>query len=227
MAGADIRELGILREPGRFTLRDLLPHLDACRKPLIAAIHGSALGGGLEIALACHFRCAVSSARFGLPEVKLGLVPGAGGTQRLPRLIGMEPALEMALSGEPADAETALSLGLIDAMLPGELMPGALEFAHRVVAENRPLRAVSSMTTTVPAASDGGYFDAVRKKLEKSASGQLAPFLIAQSVENSVTLPFTDGWRKEEEFFWRCVESPQSKALLLRFFEQRAAPKAL
>lgn len=225
VAGADIRQLDKLLLPDGLPLRDVPSVFEGCNKPVIAAIHGAALGGGLEMALGCHFRCAVPAARFGLPEVKLGLLPGAGGTQRLPRLIGVESALDMMLGGEQIGAERALALGLVDEILDGELVPAALEFASRVVAENRPLRAVSRMNASHGSASVDDYFAGVRRGLEKNARGHLAPFLIADCVEAAVTLPFEEGWEKELDLFRQCVESPQSRALVHRFFSERAAPR--
>jgi len=222
IAGADIRELDKLLQPDGFTLRDLLPVMEECSKPLIAAIHGSALGGGLETALGCHFRCAVPAAKFGLPEVNLGLLPGAGGTQRLPRLIGVAPALDMMLTGKHIGAETALELGLVDEILGGELLPAAVEFANRVVAENRPLKVISRMRATLDATAASNYFSGVRRELDKKTGDYLAPFLIVDCVEAAVTLPFAEGWAKEEELFRKCVESPQSKALLQQFFAARS-----
>ncbi|WP_298432259.1 3-hydroxyacyl-CoA dehydrogenase NAD-binding domain-containing protein [Geobacter sp.] len=225
IAGADIREFGKPKPPGVPTLQELLPVLEGYPKPVIAAIHGTALGGGLEVALACHFRCAVPQAKLGLPEVKLGLLPGGGGTQRLPRLIGVEPALDLILSGEHMSAAKALELGVIDEILGGDLLSSALEFAERVVGENRPLRVISRMTATLKGASGPDYFNGVRKSLEKKARGHLAPFLIVDCVEAAVNLPFAEGRLKERELFMQCVESRQSKALRHVFFAEREAGK--
>lgn len=226
IAGADIKGLDQLFLPGAFTLRDLLPALERSPKPLVAAIHGAALGGGLETALGCHFRVAVPGARLGLPEVKLGLLPGAGGTQRLPRLIGVEPALDLMLSGDPVNADRALELGLIDEILEGELLPAALAFARRVVAQGRALPVISRMTASLAASERADLFSRVRAELKRSAPDQLAPFLILESVENAVTRPFAQGWSREEELFRRCAASPQSRALLQRFFASRAGKKS-
>lgn len=225
IAGADIREFGKPKPPGVATLQELLPVLEGCPKPVIAAVHGTALGGGLEVALACHFRCAVPEARLGLPEVKLGLLPGGGGTQRLPRLIGVEPALDLILSGEHMSAKKALELGVIDEILNGDLLAAVLEFANRVVGENRPLRVISRMTAALKSTSGPEYFNGVRKGLEKKARGYLAPFLIVDCVEAAVNLPFAEGRVKERELFVQCVESRQSKALRHVFFAEREAGK--
>src|SRR3984893_10782568 len=137
-AGADITEFG--KPPQAPGLHDVITTIEAMPKPVVAALHGTALGGGFELALACHFRVAVAGARVGLPEVKLGLLPGAGGTQRLPRLIGPEKALKMIVTGEPIEAREALADGIIDEIVEGDLTQGAIAFTCRVVAEGRPLR---------------------------------------------------------------------------------------
>lgn len=225
IAGADIREFGKPKQPGVPTLFELLPMLEGSSKPVIAAVHGAALGGGLEVALACHFRCAAPEAKLGLPEVRLGLLPGGGGTQRLPRLIGVEPALDLILSGEHISAARALSLGVIDEVLNGEFLSAVLDFANRVVSEGRPPRVISRMTAVLNPASPPDYFNGVRKSLEKKARGYLAPFLIVDCVEAAVKLPFGEGRTKERELFKQCVESRQSKALRHVFFAEREAGK--
>src|SRR5438128_2559002 len=143
IAGADITELGKpLQEPG---LHEVLDLIEEGPKPLVAAIHGTALGGGLEVALACHYRIGVRTARFGLPEVKLGLLPGAGGTQRLPRVVGVETALQMIVSGEPIGADAALTHGLIDAIVEGDLAAAGVAFAEKVVSERQPLKNIRDL----------------------------------------------------------------------------------
>src|SRR5262245_27879605 len=150
IAGADITEFGKpMKEPG---LHEVLDTIEQSPKPVIAAIHGTALGGGLEVALACHWRIGVRTARLGLPEVKLGLLPGAGGTQRLPRLVGVEKALSMIVSGEPIGAEEAHRGGLLDELAEGDLTAAAVALAQRVVAERRPLRRVRDLDDKVAAA---------------------------------------------------------------------------
>src|SRR5918911_3462107 len=140
IAGADITEFG--KPPAAPGLHEVLDMIESSSKPVVAAIHGTALGGGLEVTLACHYRVGVKDARFGLPEVKLGLLPGAGGTQRLPRVVGVEKALSMMVSGDPIRAEEARRLGLVDELVDGDLTAGAVAFAERVVAERRPLQKV-------------------------------------------------------------------------------------
>ena len=143
IAGADIREFGKPLQPP--DLNAVIARYEASPKPVVAAIHGTALGGGLEVALGCHYRCAVGSAQVGFPEVRLGLLPGAGGTQRLPRLIGVEPALQIIVSGYPVRAQRALELGILDTVVDGDLLEGAVAFAERRVVESRPLRKISEM----------------------------------------------------------------------------------
>jgi 3-hydroxyacyl-CoA dehydrogenase len=173
-AGADIREFG--QPPKGPSLGEVLVVLDACPKPTIAAIHGTAFGGGLETALSCHFRVGVPTAQFGLPEVKLGLLPGAGGTQRLPRVVGAEKALTMIAIGNPIPAPEALEVGLIDEMIEGDLREGALSFAKKVLAENRPLKKVSENNEKVEAArGNTEVFDKFRKSIARKTRGFQAP----------------------------------------------------
>ena len=142
IAGADIRQFGMPRPAGAKSLLDVIERFEAATKPVIVAIHGTALGGGLECAMAGHYRCAVASAKLGQPEVKIGIIPGAGGTQRLPRLVGVEKGLDMCVVGDPISAAEAKSLGLIDAVIEGDLLDGAVAFAGRIVAEGAVLRRV-------------------------------------------------------------------------------------
>jgi len=225
IAGADIREFGKPKQPGVPTLQDLLPVLEGSVKPVVAAVHGTALGGGLEVALACHFRCGAKDAKFGLPEVKLGLLPGGGGTQRLPRLIGVEPALDLILNGTHVNSAKALQLGIIDEILDGDLHESAIYYAERLVSQGASVRLVSRLTATLSVANVQYYFDEARKNLSKKARGLLAPFLIVECVEAAVNLPFKEGSVKERELFMRCMESTQSKALRHVFFAEREAAK--
>ncbi len=224
IAGADIREFGKPLVPP--DLNDVIARIDESPKPVIAALHGTALGGGLEVALGCHYRCAVGSAQVGFPEVKLGLLPGAGGTQRLPRLIGVEPALEVIVGGDPLPATRAQALGIIDEILPGDLRDGAIAFAARVVAERRPLRRVSASDEKLQAArSSPAVFEAFRKRIERQARGYLAPFKCIEAVQAAATLPFDAGLRRERELFQECMRSPQSRAQIHAFFAEREATK--
>ncbi|WBA87868.1 enoyl-CoA hydratase/isomerase family protein [Endozoicomonas sp. GU-1] len=171
-AGADISEFG--KMPMEPSLPDVVNLIEASAKPVIAAIHGTALGGGFEVALACHYRIAVPSAKVGLPEVKLGLLPGAGGTQRAPRLAGVKNALDLMTSGQPMKAARAQSIGLLDSLVEGDLLTGAIEFANTLLADKPEVRRVGDITID-PAQIEPGLFDAYRARLAKRARGQIAP----------------------------------------------------
>jgi 3-hydroxyacyl-CoA dehydrogenase len=220
-AGADIKEFGKPMQPP--VLWEILEGLENSPKPVVAAIHGTAFGGGLEVALACHYRVAVKNAQFGLPEVKLGLLPGAGGTQRLPRLIGVEPAARMITSGDPIGAEEALRLGLADELVSGDLAAGAVAYAGRLTKEGKGARRVRDMTDKIRAAPD--LFDALRKDLIKRSRGNEAPLRCLEAVEASVTLPFDQGIAKERQLFLQALTSQQSAALRYVFFAEREAAK--
>ncbi len=223
-AGADIREFG--RPPESPTVREVIENVRDCPKPVIAAVHDTALGGGLELALGCDYRIGAPSARVGLPEVKLGLMPGAGGTQRLPRLIGVGPALEIILGGEPVPAEEALALGILDQVVAGDLVDGAVAYAERVVAEGCTAHRTRDLEAEPPEVADApDMFDRARKGIVRRARGLIAPNLCIDSVENALRLPFDEGMRKEREFFVRCRESDQSKAQRHVFFAERQAAR--
>ncbi len=222
-AGADITEFGKpLQQPG---LQEVIAEFEVSPKPVVAAIFGTALGGGLEIALGCHFRVAAADARMGLPEVKLGLLPGAGGTQRLPRLIGPEKAVGMIVAGTPIPAKVALADGIIDAIV-AEPVAGAVEFAKRVLAEGQPLVKARDredkiqITRANPAA-----FDAAAKAATKKLLGVEAPAACVQAVRNSFTLPFDDGLNAERCLFMKLVTGDQSRAQRHIFFAEREAAK--
>jgi 3-hydroxyacyl-CoA dehydrogenase len=218
-AGADITEFGKPQQaPG---LGEVIAAIENMPKPLIAALHGTALGGGFEVALACHFRLAFPSARLGLPEVKLGLLPGAGGTQRLPRLIGLEKALRMIVTGDPIGAREALADGIIDEIVEGDLTSGALDFARRVVAEGRPLRRVRDREDKLVAE---GFADAA-EALTRRLRGRDAPAACIEAVRNAITMPFDEGLKREGELFRRLVAGDQSKAQRYIFFAEREAAR--
>jgi 3-hydroxyacyl-CoA dehydrogenase len=221
-AGADIREFEKRFDPPM--VRDLQAWLERFSKPVIAAIHGTAFGGGFEVALCCHWRVAVPSAQFGLPEIKLGLMPGAGGTQRLPRLIGVEAAFDIMYTGNPIDAARAAELGVIDAVIDGDLLAGGIEFARRVVAERRPLRVASADDSRV-AATDASVFDELRKRIAKKSRGLIAPGKIIESLEAACHLPLAEGLAFEHERFQSCYDSPQHYAAQHLFFAERQARK--
>ncbi len=223
-AGADIREFG--KPPLAPHLPDVLNTFDQCTKPIIAAIHGTAFGGGLETALSSHFRVAVPTAQFGLPEVKLGLLPGAGGTQRLPRLIGPEKALPMVATGNPIPAPKALKEGVIDEIVEGDLADGAIAFAKKVLAENRPLRQVSAMTEKIDEARNKPeIFANYRKQLAKRARGFEAPEACVKAVEAAVNKPFAEGLKYERELFAGLMMGSQSAAQRYYFFAERQVAK--
>ena len=224
IAGADITEFGKpMKDP---SLHDVLDAIEGSPKPVVAAIHGTALGGGLEVTLASHWRVAVRAARLGLPEVKLGILPGAGGTQRLPRVVGVEKALSMIVSGEPIGGEEAHRAGLVDELVEGDLTAGAVAFAERVVAEGRPLRKVRDLDDKVAAArGKPEIFARFRESVARQTRGFRAPERCIQAVEAAVNRPFADGLRFEREAFLELVASPESKAQRYVFFAEREAAK--
>jgi len=219
-AGAEIREFNTPKAVASPNLRELIAAIETMEKPVIAAIQGVAMGGGLELALGCHYRVAAPGAQLALPEVKLGLIPGAGGTQRLPRAIGVERALAMIVSGEPVKSETVAGTALIDEIVQGDLVQGALAFAERVAAR-RPLRRLRDMSAT----ADAGLFAEARKKVAKEQRGYPAPARAIDAVEGSTTLRFDEGVRNERRIFDELVLSPESKALRHAFFGERAVAK--
>jgi len=221
IAGADISEFG--KPPQGASLLDVLDAIEASTKPVIAAVHGTALGGGLETALSCHYRVGVPSARFGLPEVKLGLLPGAGGTQRLPRIVGVPKALEMVTSGTPIGAKEALATGLIDELAPEDgLRAAAVAFAERVVAEKRPLKKVRDL----PVQAEPGVFEAFRKANARRFRGFDAPEFNIRCIEAAVAGPDYDtGVRTERKLFMELMGGVQSKAQRYLFFAEREAAK--
>ncbi|MFL6653919.1 MAG: enoyl-CoA hydratase-related protein, partial [Sulfurifustis sp.] len=220
IAGADIREFGQPpKEPG---LQEVCKVIEGSTKPIVAAIHGTALGGGFEVALSCHFRIAVASARVGLPEVKLGLIPGSGGTQRLPRLIGAKAALDMIVSGDHVPAAKAKAAGMIDDIVDGDLKAQAIAYAERVVKEKRSIRRVSQLTVNP---ESPGFFDEYKKGMAKRHRGFLAPFACVDAVKAATELPFDEGMKRERDLFTQLVTSPQSKAQRHVFFAEREVTK--
>jgi len=218
-AGADITEFG--KPPQAPGLGEVIAAIEAMPKPVVAALHGTALGGGFELALACHFRVAVAGARVGLPEVKLGLLPGAGGTQRLPRLIGPEKALKMIVTGDPIEAPEALTDGIVDEIVEGDLTTGTIAFARRVAAENRPLRLVRDREDKLSAE---GFADAA-EALTRRLRGREAPAACVEAVRNAIVLPFEEGLKREGELFRKLVAGDQSKAQRHVFFAEREAAR--
>ena len=223
MAGADISEFGKpLAQPD---LGEVLRQLETSTKPVVAAIHGTALGGGLETALSCNYRVAVAKAQVGLPEVKLGILPGAGGTQRLPRLVGAKAALDMITTGNPIPAAKAKELGILDAVVEGDdPVAGAIAFAEALDPAARHPR-VRDREDRVAADKGSAAFQEKRAELDKVARGQHAPQRCVDAVEAAFTLPFDQGLERERELFMQCLQHPQSKALIHVFFAERQVSK--
>jgi 3-hydroxyacyl-CoA dehydrogenase len=220
IAGADITEFGKpLQSPW---LPELLEKIESSSKLVIAAIHGTALGGGFETALAAHYRCALASAKVGFPEVKLGLLPGAGGTQRTPRFAGVEASLELITSGAPIAAGQARQIGLIDKIVDGDLRAAAVAWAEEMIADGTPIRRSSEQS--VPDYDDSIFID-YRASLAKRARGQVAPGHIVSAVEAAATLPFEAGMAVERDLFMECMNSSQSAGMRHIFFAERQAAK--
>jgi len=225
VAGADVSQFGRPRQGVGFP--DLLESIENARMPVIAAIHGTALGGGLELAMACHYRVAVPSAKCGLPEVKLGLLPGGGGTQRLPRLVGAAQALEMVTSGVHMNARACVDMGLLDALVDeGDLRVGTMAFARRAVAEKLPLKRARDLDDKLAAArADPAMFDTFRTANVRKFRGFQAPEANVRCIEAAVNLPFDQGMKVERRLFEELVASTQSAAQRHVFFAERAVWK--
>jgi 3-hydroxyacyl-CoA dehydrogenase len=238
IAGADIKAFDLLKSSADSMARSegthaLLKRLEDSTKPLVAAIHGNALGGGLEVAQACHFRVATKDAKVGQPEVMLGIIPGAGGTQRLPRLAGAKMALEMCTDGKPVAAPKALAAGIIDHIVPeregssraDELLAGAIAFA-KAKAQARAIRKVRDIAMPPNAIKSGlDACDAMRESLKKTAKGMRAPYAVVDAIQAGLELPFDQGSMRERELFASCVVSTESKALRHLFFAEREVAK--
>ncbi len=221
IAGADISEFG--KPPQGASLHEVQAKMENAPKPVVAAIHGTALGGGLEVALVAHYRVAVPSAKLGLPEVKLGLLPGAGGTQRLPRIVGAAKALDMVTSGTPVGAKAAAEMGLVDELAPeDQLRETAIAFATKIVAEKRPLKKVRDLE--VKGASPE-LFAEFRKANARKFRGFEAPEANIKCIEAAATLPFDEGMKRERELFMSLMSGVQSAAQRYVFFAERQAAK--
>lgn len=228
IAGADIRGFGTGRKRAPLGSRTY-DVMDRSAKPIVAAIHGYALGGGLENALGCHYRIAVPSAKVGLPEVQIGILPGGGGTQRLPRVVGAKVALEMITSGRHVAAPEALKLGILDEVLPdgADLRSSAVAYARRI-ADVRPLPRVRDRDDKLAEAkSEPGLFDAMRKSIARRARNQKAPYHCIAAVEAACTLPFDEGIAREAELFAELENSDEARALRYAFFAEREVAKLL
>ena len=226
VAGADIKEFGKMTSGNarRAGLLPLLLKIEDSGKPVVVAIHGTAFGGGLELAIAGHYRVAVSTAQVGQPEVKLGLIPGAGGTQRLPRLAGVAKAVEMCMSGNPAKAEEALRLGIIDRIVEGDLLTGAVAFAREVAGKPAP-KTRERNEKLGNAADNAMIISSAREAAAKKQRGLLAPVAAISAVEAATKLPFEEGCETEQKLFLDCLFSEQSKSLIHVFFSEREVAK--
>lgn len=226
VAGADIKEFGKMTsgKPRGAGLLPLLLKMEDSLKPVIVAIHGTAFGGGLELAMAGHYRVAVASAQVGQPEVKLGIIPGAAGTQRLPRLAGVAKAVEMCTTGNPVNAEDALQCGIIDRMIEGDLLAGAVAFARQVATEPAP-KTRERNEKLGDAATSAAIFSAARETAAKKQRGLMAPLAAIDAIEAATKLPFAQGCQVERKLFLDCLFSDQSKSLIHVFFSEREVGK--
>jgi 3-hydroxyacyl-CoA dehydrogenase len=227
VAGADIKEFGKLASgtsPRGAGLLPLLLQIEDCRKPVVMAIHGTAFGGGLELAMAGHYRVAAPGGLVGQPEVKLGIIPGAAGTQRLPRLVGVAKAVEMCAEGNPVKVEDAAKLGIIDRIIEGDLLSGSVGFAREIAGRPAPKTREREGNLGTPQQS-APIFAAAREAVRKKQRGWLAPLAAIDAVEAATKLPFEDGCREEQRLFIQCLQSDQSKALIHVFFGEREVAK--
>jgi 3-hydroxyacyl-CoA dehydrogenase len=222
IAGADIREFG--KPPSGPNLNDVIAGMENCPKIIVAALHGTPLGGGLETALGAHYRVSVASTRVGLPEVHLGILPGAGGTQRLPRLTGAKYALDAIISGRHIPAPEAKSKGIIDAIVDGDLLAGAVAHAQMLVAHKAPRRRVRDLKATIESPD---LFKETEKAIARRARGFKAPWSIIKCVQAAVELPFDEGIKRERELFLELLTSSESAAQRYYFFAEREAAKVL
>jgi 3-hydroxyacyl-CoA dehydrogenase len=225
VAGADIKEFGKMTSGGpRRSLLPLLLHIEDSGKPVLMAIHGTAFGGGLELAMAGHYRVASPTAQVGQPEVKLGIIPGAGGTQRLPRLVGVAKAVEMCAEGKPVSAREAAALGLIDRLIDGDLLAGAVTFARDVF--GKPAPKTRERTEKLGTAVENATIFAVARDVAgKKQRGMKAPLAAIDAVEAATRLSFEEGCQVEAKLFTECLFSDQSKALIHVFFGEREVAK--
>ncbi|MGA7962049.1 MAG: 3-hydroxyacyl-CoA dehydrogenase NAD-binding domain-containing protein [Candidatus Acidiferrales bacterium] len=227
VSGADIKEFAKMRSgnaQATMSFPDLLTRVENCRKPVVMAIHGNALGGGLELAMAGHYRVAVATAQVGQPEVKLGIIPGAHGTQRLPRLAGVAKAVEMCAVGGLVKAEEALKFGILDRLVEGDLLAGAVSFAREIAGRPVPKTSERNEKLGTPEAN-APIFAAARDAARKKQRGTMAPLAAIDAVEGATKLPFAEGCALERKLFMECLASDQSKALIHVFFSEREVAK--
>jgi len=229
IAGADIKEFGKITSGQRkegIDFKSLLRTIEDCPKPVAAAIHGTAFGGGLEVAMAFHYRVAAPTAQVGQPEVKLGLIPGAGGTQRLPRLAGVARAVEMCAAGNPVGAQEAYQFGIVDRIIEGDLLAGAIAFLREKLASGeKPPKTRERSEKLGDPSSNTAVLAAAREQAKKTARGMIAPLAAIDAVEASTKLAFDEGLTRERELFQECLFSDQSKALIHVFFGEREVSK--
>ncbi len=229
IAGADIKEFGKITSGQRkegINFLDVIKSIEDCPKPTVAAIHGTAFGGGLEVAMGFHYRVAVASAQVGQPEVKLGLIPGAAGTQRLPRLAGVAKAVQMCADGNPISAKDALASGIIDRIVDGDLLAGAIAFVKEKIASGeQPPKTRERNEKLGDEATNAPIFEAARAQAKKTARGMMAPQAAIDAVEAATKLSFDEGVAKEKELFQQCLFSDQSKSMIHVFFGEREVAK--
>lgn len=223
IAGADIKEFG--KPPVAPSLPEVIEGIEACNKPSVAVIHGTALGGGLEVALGCHYRIARKDSQVGLPEVKLGLLPGAGGTQRLPRVAGVAKALDMIVSGAPIKAAEALQFNIVDELFEGDLREAGIAYAQKLIAEGKGARRTGEQTAALEGVDNAALVAAKHAEVAKRMRGLFSPLRCVAAVEASFTLPLAEGLKRERELFTECLQSPQRAALVYSFFSERQASK--
>ena len=221
--GADIREFNSPKAMAEPTLFTVIRELEKSAKPVVAAIHSVCMGGGLELALGCHFRVAAPKAKIALPEVKLGILPGAGGTQRLPRVVPLETAVNMIVSGNPVNSEKLAGTRLLDAIIDAELVPGAIAFARQVVAEKRGLPRVRDLAIEHEDAE--GFLQFSLNTVMAMAKNYPAPAKCVEAITAAVKLPFDEGIARERALFLELIQTPESRALRHAFFAERAASK--
>ncbi len=221
-SGADINEF--FGPPKEAEFRDLFALIEGMSVPVVAALFGTSLGGGLELALACHYRVAAAGSRMGFPEINLGIIPGAGGTQRMPRLIGAEATLELIFSGAPVKADRAKELGFIDEVIDGDLKAGAVAFAKTLVGEGKRPRRTSELTVA-PETATPGIFEAAREQAKKKFKNRMTPDIAIRAVEASVRLPIDQGLLEEEKLANESKATPDAKALIHLFFAERKTGK--
>ncbi|WP_019573113.1 3-hydroxyacyl-CoA dehydrogenase NAD-binding domain-containing protein [Curvibacter lanceolatus] len=224
IAGADIREFG--KPPQAPSLPEVCRTIELCSKPVVAAIHGPALGGGLEIALSAHYRVAMPGSKLGLPEVQLGLIPGSGGTQRAPRLAGIQASVELMLSGRHIGADEAVKLGLVDRVgSAADALTEGLAYANELLARQAPVRRSCDALALADKAAAHAQLDALKADTAKKSKGLFSPLKIIEAVQGALYLPFDEGMKRERELFLQCIDSPQRAGLIHAFFAEREVVK--